>query len=55
MAYDEALAERVRAVRRARRGVTERWPKVLKSAAELKRWIELCAEFAATLPAKVGK
>ena len=112
MAYDKALAERVRKVLGARRGVTERemfgglafmlrgnmfvgileralmarvgteyYERALaspgarqmdftgrpmrgyvfvdasgtKSAADLRRWVELCAEFAATLPAKVKK
>lgn len=109
MAYDEALAQRVRETLRGKRGVTERkmfggiafmlrghmcvgisegslmarvgprnyeralamdgvremdftgkpmrgyvfvGPKSLRSAADLRRWVELCADFAATLPAR---
>ncbi len=112
MAYDEALAQRVRATVRTKRGVTERkmfggiafmlrghmfvgisedslmarvgpqnyervlamdgvremdftgkpmrgyvfvGPQSLRSAADLKHWVELCADFAATLPAKARK
>lgn len=112
MAYDEALAERVRRTLRNKRGVTERKmfgglafmlrghmfvgildrslmarvgpqnyeralamkgvremdftgkpmrgyvyvaPQSLGSAAGLRRWVELCADFAASLPAKRGK
>ena len=112
MAYDEALAERVRKALRDKRGVTERrmfggiafmlrghmfagisdrslmarvgpgnyesalgregarkmdftgrpmrgyvfvGPQGLKSAAQLKRWLKLCGDFAATLPPKAGK
>lgn len=112
MAYDEALAQRVRKVMAGRRGVTERkmfgglafmlrghmfvgildrslmarvgpenYQRALatpgaremdftgkpmrgyvfvdaaavKSAAGLKRWVALCADFAATLPAKAKK
>jgi len=109
MAYDEALAQRIRQTLRSKRGVTERkmfggiafmlrghmfvgvlegslmarvgpenyeralaidgaremdftgrpmrgyvfvGPRGVKSAARLRRWVELCAEFVATLPAK---
>ena len=112
MAYDEALAHRVRGILRGKRGVAERKmfggiafmlhghmlvgisdgslmarvgpqnykralsmdgaremdftgkpmrgyvfvaPQSLKSAADLRRWVELCADFVATLPAKAGK
>lgn len=109
MAYDEALAQRIRQTLRGKRGVTERkmfggiafmlrghmfvgvlegslmarvgpknyeralamdgaremdftgkpmrgyvfvGPRGLKPAAALRRWVELCADFVATLPAK---
>ena len=112
MAYDEALAQRVREILRGKRGVSERkmfggiafmlrgymfvgisegslmarvgprnyeralatdgaremdftgkpmrgyvfvGPQSLKSANELRRWVELCADFVATLPAKATK
>jgi TfoX/Sxy family transcriptional regulator of competence genes len=112
MAYDEALAQRIRDALRNKRGVTERKmfggiafmlrghmflgisehslmarvgpqnyervlaragvremdftgkplrgyvfvaPERLRSAAQLKHWVVLCADFAATLPAKAAK
>jgi TfoX/Sxy family transcriptional regulator of competence genes len=112
MAYDEALAQRVRAAVRGRRGITERkmfggiaflsrghmfvgilegtlmarvgpehyqralaargvremdftgkpmrgyvyvGPEALKSAGDLARWVDLCADFVAGLPAKRRK
>ena len=112
MAYDEALAQRIRTVLRGKRGITERkmfgglafmlrgnmfvgivgdslmarvgpqnyeralaFPgaremdftgrplsgyvfveaRNVKSAADLRRWVSICADFAVTLPAKTAK
>jgi hypothetical protein len=57
--YERALAARgVREMDftgKPMRGYVYVGPEALKSAADLKRWVDLCAEFVAGLPAKPRK